>query len=107
MARATVVFPEPEPPAIPMMTGVFMGIASALLFFELRLGHELRGVVGSARRADHTHQLLALVLELVRGRFTLQADEVLRLAHRWTRIPQLDQCVVPAAYSSSGAPMDG
>src|SRR5438128_4034122 len=105
MAWATVVFPEPVPPAIPMMTGVSI---KELQLFQLSLGDEVCRVVRTTGVAHCHGHLSVLPLELIGGRFALQADEKLRLGHGPERITQLGgYCGWRSAYFAEGAPLAG
>src|SRR3989442_5104233 len=105
MARATVVFPEPVPPAIPMMTGVSIG---ELQLFQLSLGDKVGRVVRATGGAHRHGHFPVLPLELVRGRFALQTDEELRLGHGPERITQFGgYCVWRSASGAEGAPRAG
>src|SRR5438067_13859888 len=92
---------------MPMMTGACMETLWSRLVFELGFGHEVDRIVGAASLTPDCDELafVAVVFELVRRRFTLQADEVLRFAHSAIRI------LYCAAWASprggSVAPMDG
>ena len=58
------------------------GRAGLLFFLELRLGDEIRHVVRAAGVANHRGELSVDVLELIRRRFALQADQVFGLIHQ-------------------------
>ena len=59
---------------MPMMTGF-----SSLLLLELRLGDEVRRIVGAAGVADDGDHFVVVKLELIRRRFALQTDQVFGL----------------------------